>query len=90
MKFQSNRFRNIIDFASDITKEKLLKIGKENLIYNLKKWVQKDIFDIISDVNKNVTLVQLMNTLVNVNHAISIVGCCIFDSNYAKALHLKR
>ena len=31
-----------------------------------------------------------MVTLVNVNHAISIVRSCIFGSNYEKALCLKR
>ena len=31
-----------------------------------------------------------METLGNVNHAISIVGYWIFDSNYEKALHLTR
>ena len=31
-----------------------------------------------------------MDTLVNVNHAISIVDYWIFDSNYEKKLHLTR
>ena len=31
-----------------------------------------------------------MGTLVNVNHAIIIVGYWIFDYNYAKAIFLKR
>ena len=31
-----------------------------------------------------------MDSLVNVNHAISVVGYWIFDSNYEKALVLNR
>ena len=36
------------------------------------------------------TFVQLMDSIVNVNCAISIVGYWIFDSNYKKALFLKQ
>ena len=34
------------------------------------------------------SLVQLVDSLGNVNHAISVVGNLIFDSNYEKALVL--
>ena len=33
-------------------------------------------------------MVQLLESIGNVNHAISIVGYWIFDSNYKKALFL--
>ena len=45
---------------------------------------------ILEDISGNVTLVQLMDSLGNVNHAISVVVNCIFDSNYEKALILNR
>ena len=35
-------------------------------------------FNILNDTSENVILVQLMDALGNVNHAISIVGYCIF------------
>ena len=63
--------------------------GQQHILYNLKKWV-KGYFDILYDISENFTLVQLMNTLGNINHAISIVGYWIFDSNYEKALYLTR
>ena len=44
----------------------------------------------MKDISENVTLVQLMDSLVNVNHAISVVGYCIFDSNCEKAPVLNR
>ena len=37
-------------------------------------------------MSENVTLVQLMDSLRNLNHAISIVGNWIFGSNYKKPL----
>ena len=47
-------------------------------------------YDILTDISKHVTLVQLIDSLGNVNHAISVVGCWIFDSNYEKSLVLNR
>ena len=44
----------------------------------------------MEDISANVTLVQLMDSLVNVNHAISVVGSWIFDSNYERALVLNK
>ena len=40
---------------------------------------ENDAFDILNDISEYVTLVQLMNSLGNVNRAISIVGYQIFD-----------
>ena len=45
---------------------------------------------ILTDISEHVTLVQLMDYLGNVNHAISVVGYWIFDSNYEKSLILNR
>ena len=44
----------------------------------------------MEDISENVTLVQLIYSLGNVNHAISVVGNWIFDSNYEKPLVLNR
>ena len=49
-------------------------------------WKKIDTFDILNYISADVTLVKLMELLGNVNHAISIVGCWIFDSSYNKAL----
>ena len=58
--------------------------------YSLIKYNQKGFYKFLEDINEHVTLVQLIDSLVNVNHAISVVGYCIFDSNYEKALVLNR
>ena len=47
------------------------------------------IFDILIEISENVTLVQLMGIVGNVNHEVSIVGYWIFDPNYKKSLPLK-
>ena len=47
-------------------------------------------YKILEDISENVTLVQLMGSLGNVNHDISVVGNWIFDSNYEKVLVLNR
>ena len=59
---------------------------EQRLIYNIKLWHKKDTFDILKNISEYVTLVQLMDSLVNLNHDISMVGYCIFDSNYKKVL----
>ena len=47
-------------------------------------------YKISKDISANVTLVQLMDLIGNVNHDISVVGNWIFDSNYERALILNK
>ena len=51
LTFQTNRFRNIINFANDITKKKLRHIVEQHLRYNLNKWKKKGAFDIINYIS---------------------------------------
>ena len=44
----------------------------------------------MTNICENVALVQLMDSLGNVNHAIIVVGYWIFESNYKKELVLNR
>ena len=71
-------------------KEKLRQMCEQHLRYNLNKWKNKGTFDILNDIIENVTLVQLIKTLGNGNHVISIVCYWIFDSNHEKSLNLTR
>ena len=64
-----------------MTNRKKIK-GEHKLRYNLKVWQKKDNFYILNNVSEYVTLVQLMESLRNVNYTTSIVGYWIFDSNY--------
>ena len=54
------------------------------------KYKKKGQYNFLGDISENVTLVQLMYSLGNVTHAISVVGNWIFDSNYEKSLVLNR
>ena len=51
---------------------------------------ENDDFDILNSISENVTLVQLMESIRNLNSSIIIVGNWIFDSKYKKALYLKQ
>ena len=64
--------------------------GEPKVHYILRKYKKKGSCDILKDISEHFTLVQLMDYLGNVNHAISVVGYWIFDSNYKKALVLNR
>ena len=65
-------------------------VGEFRVHYNLIKYRKKGEYNILEDISANVTLVQLMDSLGNVNHDISVVGNWIFDSNYERALVLNR
>ena len=60
-------------------KDKLRHKGEEHLRYKQEKWKKKVDFNILNDGSENVNLVQLMDTLENLNHAIIISGYWIFD-----------
>ena len=47
-------------------------------------------YDILTNISEHVNLFHLMNYLGNLNHAISVVGYWIFDSNDENALVLNR
>ena len=79
-----------IYFSNEIFKNKKINKGEPKLHYGLIKYKQTGSNNILKDISENFTLVQLMDSLVNVNHAISVVGYWIFDSNYRKALVLNR
>ena len=61
---------------------------EQTLHYNLTIWKKNNDFGILNDISEDVTLVQLINSLGNVNNVISVVGYWIFDSNHEKSLFL--
>ena len=75
---------NRIYFANDFLKNKKRNVGEARVHYNLIKYKKMNEYKVLEDISENVTLVQLMYSLGNVNHAISVVGNWIFDSNYEK------
>ena len=79
---------NHIDFPNEIMLNRKRNKGEARVHYKLIKYKKIGNYKILEDINANVTLVQLMDSLGNVNHAISVVGSWIFDSNYERALVL--
>ena len=63
---------NHIDFANTILKNK--KIGEPRVCYSLRKYKNMGSYDILKEISEHVTLVQLMDYLGNLNHAISVAG----------------
>ena len=66
--------RNRIHFATDIIQNKKRNKGENRVHYSLIKYKKKGESDILENISANVTLVQLMYSLGNVNHVISVVG----------------
>ena len=64
--------------------------GETRVHYKMMIYKKMGEYEILEDISANVTLVQLMDSLGNVNHAISVVGSWIFDSNYERALFLNK
>ena len=64
--------------------------GEPKVHYSLVKYKKKGSYDFMKDISEHVTLVQLIYSLVNVNHYINVVGYWIFDSNYKKSLVLNK
>ena len=77
-------------FSNDIMINKKRNKGEARVHYKLMKYKKMGDYKILEDISEKFTLVQLMDSLGNVNHAISVVGSWIFDSNYEKSLVLNR
>ena len=81
---------NRIDFSNEIMLNRKRNKGEARVHYKLIKYKKMGDYKILEDIIANVTLVQLMDSIWNVNHAISVVGNWIFDSKYERALVLNR
>ena len=88
LTLEKENCKNIIHFANAIMSNRRKIKGEQNLIYNLTIWSKHDAFYIINEISEFFTLVKLMDSLGNANHAISILGHWMFDSNYKKSLFL--
>ena len=66
------------------------KKGEHSIIYNIKLWNIKGDLETIKDISEHLKLVQLIETVGNVNHEVSIGRNWIFDSYYDKNLPLAK
>ena len=84
MTLHTDQFSNRIHFDNSIITNRMHIKVEQRLIYNLKIWQKNDAFDVLNNISEYVTLVQLMDSLGNINHDIIIVGYWISDSKYKK------
>ena len=77
-------------FANAILKNEKIVQGEQKFYYSMKIYKTRGSFEIFKYIREHMTLVQLMDSLGNVNHNISVVGFRIFESNYEKSLVLNR
>ena len=78
----------IIKFANSILSDQAKYFGEQHIRYKIKQLKKTGTFVILNHISDYVTLVKLMDSLGNVNHAVSVVGKWSFYSNYGKALPL--
>ena len=62
--------------------------GEKNHCYKIVKWGETGKLYILNGIRDHLALVQLVDTAINVNHDVSIIGCWIYDSNHKRALPL--
>ena len=79
---------NCIDLAKWYFGKRKKTKGETRVHYILRRYKNMVSKDITKYIGKHVTLVQLMDSWGNFNHAISVVGYWIFDWNYERALIL--
>ena len=63
-------------------------LGEQRLNYDIRKCKTQYSFYILHDISKIFTLEQLMDSVQNVNNAVSVVGYWIIYSNNKKVLML--
>ena len=89
-EYSKNKVGNRIDFANAILKNENKTKGEPKVHYSFRKYKKKGSHDILTDIIEDVTLFQLMDSLGNVNHVISVVGYWVFESNYKRTLVFNR
>ena len=82
--------RDRIDLANAVLKNQNKTKDEQKLYYKWMMSKHKGYFDILNDISKHFSLVQLMDSLGNVNPDISVVEYWISVSRYEKSLVLNR
>ena len=69
-----------------MTNRKIIE-GDQHILYKLEHWKKIGTFDIMHNISKYVTLVQLMDSVGNMNNAVSVISKWSFDSNSKNPCH---
>ena len=63
-----------IKISNSTMSDQARKFVEQDLLYKLEQWKKTGTFDILNNISEYVTLVQLMNSIGNMNHAVSVFG----------------
>ena len=85
---ESKSYSDIIQFSNDIMIETSVNKGEKHRCFKLLQWNKKLKSEVLNYISDHVTLVQFIDTVGNVNLAVPIDACWIFDYNYQMALTL--
>ena len=80
----TNKVPDRMKFSKLIMSDPSRKFEEKNLRYKLEQCIKRCV--IMNNISDYVTLVHLMDSIVNVNHAVSVSVKFVFDSNDEKAL----
>ena len=72
--YDVHAYSDIINFTNSIVLDKARNKGEKHIRYKLEKWNKMSIFDVLDNISKHVTLMQLMYSLGNVNHSVGVDG----------------
>ena len=70
-----------VNYANNIINDNVRNKCDQQYQYTLNNGYKRGTSDIIYNMSEHVTLVKLVDTLVNINHAISIYGVWIYAEN---------
>ena len=73
---------DIIRFDNNIIIDKERSKGECRCYYKIYQWKETVKIDILNVISNHVNLVQFMDSIRNVNHAVSISGCWIYYSDF--------
>ena len=74
-------FVYIVSYSNSIMTDNVRNKFYEHRRYEVKKRKRRNDFDIINDMSEYLTLIQLMDNLGNVSHAVTMSGVWIFITN---------
>ena len=86
--YKLHGYIDIITFENAVLADRERNKSEQRICHKLEQWKKTGSYYILNNISDYVTLVQLMDSLGNMNHAVSIFGKWIFDYNYKKYLPL--
>ena len=90
LNLTQTQYNNRMDFATDVmlSHDRVRMFEEPRLRYTATFYVRDDQYDVVKEISKHITLLQLEDVKGSISHSCTVVGKWIFDSNFAYALPL--